>query len=305
MALVGGAVTASTFLTDYPRASAQAVRYLAAATVLALLHRCRPRWRVVRPAGREWWWLVAAATAGLSAYNLAVVGALDHAEPTVVATVVSGVPLALVIGAPLAARRSIPLPLVGAAAVVVAGAALVQGGGRSDVTGIAFSLLALAGESGFTLLSLPVLSRLGAVSVATHTSWIAAVQLTVLALARDGRHAVPAPDAAVVVAIAYLVGASAVAFTLWFLAVAEIGGDRAGLAAGIIPAAAVVSGLVFGVATVDARAVVGTALVAVGLVAGLRGARPPVPVPTPPTYGLARHHDRRRRGGPSHEGISR
>jgi drug/metabolite transporter (DMT)-like permease len=196
-----------------------------------------------------------------------------------VATVVSGVPLALVIGAPLAARRAVPLPLVGAAVVVVAGAALVQGGGRSDVAGIAFSLLALAGESGFTLLSLPVLPRLGAYSVATHTSWIAAVQLTVLAVARDGVHAVPAPDTAVVLAIAYLVAASAIAFTLWFLAVAEIGGALAGLAAGIIPAAAIASGLALGVATVDARAVLGTALVAVGLVAGLRAARRPAVPP--------------------------
>ena len=79
MALVGGAVTASSYLTDAPRSGAQAVRYLAAAGVLAALHGRRPTWRVVRPAGREWWWLLAASTAGLSVYNLAIVHALDHA----------------------------------------------------------------------------------------------------------------------------------------------------------------------------------------------------------------------------------
>jgi drug/metabolite transporter (DMT)-like permease len=274
MALVGGAVTASSYLTDAPRSGAQAVRYLAAAGVLAALHSRRPTWQVVRPAGREWWWLIAAATAGLSAYNLAVVHALDHAEPTAVATVISGVPLALAIGAPLVAGRSVPLPLVGAAVAVVAGAALVQGGGRSDGVGIALSLVALAGESGFTLLSLPVLPRLGAFSVATHTSWIAAAQLSVLALVRDGRHALPAPDPAVVAAITYLVAASAIAFALWFLAVAEVGGDLAGLAAGIIPITAIATGLPLGVASVDAAAVGGAVLVATGLVVGLRHARP-------------------------------
>lgn len=297
MSLVGGAVTASAFLTEYPRFGAQAVRYLAAAAVLAFLALGRfsrspaldrfsrspalgrlsrspalgrARWRIVRPVGAEWAWLAAAATSGLVVYNVAVVRALDSAEPTVVATVVSGVPLALAIGAPLAARRAVPLPLVGAAVVVVAGAALVQGGGRSDLAGLAFASVALAGEVGFTLLGLPVLTRLGAYSIAAHTSWIAAVELTVIALVRDGWDALPRPGTPVVLAIAYLAAASAIAFTLWFLAVDGIGGDLAGLAAGIIPAAAVATGLPLGVATVDARTVSGLVLVAGGLTLGMR-----------------------------------
>lgn len=273
MATVGGAVTASTYLADYPRFGAQAVRYIAAAAVLLVLSGRRRSWRVRRPTGREWWWLIAAATAGQTVYNLAVVQALEHAEPTVVATVVSGVPLVLAIGAPIVAGRRVPLPLVGAAAAVVGGAALVQGGGRSDLTGMVLSLLALAGESGFTLFSIPVLARLGAVSIATHTCWIAAVQLAVLAIAADGRAALPAPSVPVVAAITYLVAASAFAFALWFLAVAELGGDLAGLAAGVIPVAAIATGLPLGVATIDLRAVAGTTIVVVGLAGGLWSAR--------------------------------
>jgi drug/metabolite transporter (DMT)-like permease len=191
-----------------------------------------------------------------------------------VATVVSGVPLALALGAPLAARRPVPARLVGAAAVVVAGAALVQGGGDADLAGLAFSLLALAGECGFTLLSVPVLSRLGAFSVATHTSWLAAAQLALLALAADGLDALPRPDGTIVLAVAYLAVASALAFTLWFLAVDGVGGGRAGLAAGVIPAAAIASGLPLGVATVGTRTVAGLVLVAAGLALGLRSGEP-------------------------------
>jgi drug/metabolite transporter (DMT)-like permease len=272
MALVGGAVTASTYLTGTALYGPQAVRYVATAILLVVVARRAPRARIVAPMRAEWWWLIAAATAGLSVYNLAVVAALEHAEPTAVATVVSGVPLVLAIGAPIVARRSFPIPLVGAAAVVVVGAGLVQGGGRSDLAGIALSLVALAGEAGFTLLSLPVLARVGAFSVATHTSWIAAAQLALLALITDGRNALSTPSRPVVAAIAYLVVASAVAFTLWFLAVGRVGGDVAGLAAGIIPVAAIVTGVPLGVATVDGGAVAGAALVVIGLVAGLRAA---------------------------------
>jgi drug/metabolite transporter (DMT)-like permease len=272
MALVGGAVTASTYLTATTPYGPQAVRYVATAIVLVVVARRAPRARLVAPNGPEWWWLIAAATAGLSVYNLAVVEALEHAEPTAVATLVSGVPLVLAIGAPIVARRPLPGPLIAAAAIVVAGAALVQGGGRSDLAGVGLSLIALAGEAGFTLLSLPVLARLGAFSVAAHTSWIAAVQLALLAVVAEGRDALSTPSGPVVGAIAYLVVASALAFTLWFLAVGRIGGDVAGLAAGIIPVAAIATGVPLGVATIDGGAIAGAALVAVGLVAGLRAA---------------------------------
>jgi drug/metabolite transporter (DMT)-like permease len=273
MAMIGGAVTASAFMTGYPRVGAQAVRYVAAGLVLAGVEVRRRRERIVRPTGRQWWWLIGAATAGLSVYNLAVVRALDSAEPTVVATVVSAVPLVLAVGAPLVARRRVPLALVGAAATLVAGAALVHGGGRSDPAGIGFAVLALAGESGFTLLSIPVLGDLGAFAVATRTTWIAAVELAVLAVVTDGRDSLPVPAIPVVVALAYLVTATASAFVLWFRAVDRIGGDVAGLTGGLIPVAAVATGLPLGVVTVDPRTVAGLALVTGGLVAGVWASR--------------------------------
>jgi len=279
MAMVGGAVTASGFLSDYPRFSAQAVRYALAALVLMIASRGAGRRLVLRPSGREWWWLVASATAGLSGYNLAVLSAVDHAEPAVIGTVVACVPLVLAVLVPLLGHRRPPRQLLLGALVVVGGAAVVQGGGRTDLLGGLWSIVALAGETGFTLLALPVLGRLGAFSVAAHTAWIAAVQLTVLAAVVDGSASLVAPTASVTLAVAYLVAASAGAFVLWFICVDRIGGELAGLTAGIIPVAAALTGLPFGRTTIAPSVIGGSALVATGVMLGLRPARSGGPRP--------------------------
>lgn len=271
--MVGGAVTSSEFLTDAPLFSAQAIRYALASVVLLLCTRLLPMFEIRRPRGRQWRWLIASATAGLSGYNLAVVRAVEHAEPAVVGTVVACVPLVLAIGAPLVARRRPPMRLALAAAVVVFGAIVIQGGGRSSASGIAFSLLALAGEAGFTLLAMPVLSSVGAFSVATHTSWIAAVEFVVLAAVVDGGDALYTPSTSALLAVGYLVAASAAAFVLWFLAVQSLGGEVAGLAAGVIPVAAAATGLVVGTTTVDIRVGVGIAIVVLGVAGGMQAAR--------------------------------
>jgi drug/metabolite transporter (DMT)-like permease len=277
MAMVGGAVTASGFLTGYPTFSAQAVRYSAAALLLYACARLIGWGDLRRPIGREWWWLTASATAGLSGYNLAVLRAIEHAEPALVGSFVAGVPLVLALAAPIASGRRVPFGVVAAALVVVLGALIIQGGGRGDATAVGFSLAALAGEAAFTLLAVPVLGRLGALSVATHTSWIAAVQFLVLAVVLDRGDTFVRPSLAVVMAVAFLVVASSGAFVLWFLAVDSIGGAVAGLAGGIIPIVAALSGLALGLTTVDAGVALGTILVAAGVALGLESARRAVP----------------------------
>ncbi|OWY58921.1 hypothetical protein B7486_77355, partial [cyanobacterium TDX16] len=152
MATVGGAVTASSYLVDAPRFEVQAVRYGATTTVLlAVAVAIRgPAVQVRRPGRRAWVWLLLAATAGQTVYNLALVGAVEHADPAFVASVVACVPLVLVVGSPLLTGSGLRLGVVGAAVLVVAGAGIVYGGGSTTVLGLALSLLALAGEAGFT-----------------------------------------------------------------------------------------------------------------------------------------------------------
>jgi len=154
--------------------------------------------------------------------------------------------------------------------LVVAGAALVQGGGRTTVTGIAWSLLALACEAAFTLLAVPILNRLGPFGISTHTCWIAALQLVVLAAIVDRGNAFPALNSDVVFAIGYLaVVLTAVAFVLWYSAVRRLGAPVAGLFAGLIPVAAALTGLIFGLTTITPSVLGGAGVVGIGIAIGL------------------------------------
>jgi drug/metabolite transporter (DMT)-like permease len=233
----------------------------------------RRRLAVRRPVGTDWYWLVAGATAGLTLYNLALVEAVRHAEAPLVASVVSGVPLVLAIAAPLAARRPIGVRLVAGAGAVVVGSAVTLGAGRSNAAGVVLAVLALGCECAFTLLGVPVLERLGPISIATHTAWIAAVQLSALAVVRRDLDALIAWDRAAVLAIGYLIAASALAFVLWFDAIGDVGSERAGLAAGVIPIAALATGVPLGIASLNTAAILGTVIVVAGVAIGLRSRR--------------------------------
>lgn len=277
MSLVGGAVTASTYLAE-GRTAAQAVRYIGTAIVLIVIAGLRGRhdvaWNLRRPTGREWLWLVAAASCGLTLYNLALVEALQHAETPLVASIVSGVPLVLALAAPLLARDNVSARVVVGAAAIVIGSSLVYGAGRSNLPGVVLAATALACECAFTLLAAPVLTRLGAVSIATHTAWIAALQLCVLTAITDDVVMIAEWDLAATAAIVYLVGASAAAFVLWFDAVRSIGAAVAGLAAGVIPITALATGLPLGVASTGPIALVGIGVVVIGITIGLRHRAP-------------------------------
>ena len=273
MSLVGGAVTASTYLSE-GRVAAQAVRYVGTAVVLIVAAALRGRrdraWQLRRPVGREWMWLIAAATLGLTLYNLALVEALAHAEAPLVASIVAGVPLVLAIAAPVAARQPVATRLLVSAAAIVTGSFLVYGAGHSDVVGVTLAVSALGCECAFTLLGAPVLGRLGAVSIATHTAWIAALQLSILTLVSGDAVTIGRWDLSAGFAIAYLIGASAAAFVLWFDAVGIIGAALAGLGAGAIPITALATGIPLGVASTGPAALVGIAVVVAGIAAGLR-----------------------------------
>ncbi|MFN2607192.1 MAG: DMT family transporter [Acidimicrobiales bacterium] len=273
MTIVGASFAVSEALVHYPVYTAQAVRYGLSTLVLAgaarVVHRPVPR-----PTRRELVRLALLAATGLALFNVAVVRSVGHAEPAVLGVVVGMVPLVLAVGGPLARGERPPAAVVAGAGAVVAGAALVQGGGRTDWVGLAWAVVALACEALFTLLAAPMLARLGALGVSVHTCRIATVQLVVLAVVLDGRKALAVPDRWQVLAVAYLVVAlTAVAFLLWFTAVARLRPEGAGLFAGIIPVAATAAGLVNGSSTVGPAVVSGVLVVAAGVVGGLAGGR--------------------------------
>jgi drug/metabolite transporter (DMT)-like permease len=126
------------------------------------------------------------------------------------------------------------------------------------------------------------------VSVAFHTSWIAAAQMGVLALLVNRDDWFFAGDGSAVAAVAYLAAASAISFSFWFAAVGRIGGDLAGLTSGAIPIVATISGAWLGVADVNARQLLGIAIVTAAVVVAIRAPGIAHRPPEPETSGAAR-----------------
>jgi drug/metabolite transporter (DMT)-like permease len=158
--------------------------------------------------------------------------------------------------------------------VVTAGSALVEGAGRTDPTGVAWAVIALCCEAAFTLLAVPVLPRHGAWGVSVHSVWMGAVMLAVLGLATEGTGAVARLTAADWAALAYLaIMVTAVAFLLWYSAVASLGPGRVGLLTGIAPISAALTGVLTGGGAPGPIVWTGILVVVAGLAGGLR-ARP-------------------------------
>jgi drug/metabolite transporter (DMT)-like permease len=270
MTLVGGSVGVSRVLVDAPLFTAQAIRYAAAALVLLAL-ASSAHVPILRPRGREWLWLAGIAATGLVLFNLAIVRGIAHAEPAVIAVAVACVPILLGLIGPLLEGQAPRRQILVAAVVVTAGSALVQGAGRTDPAGVAWAAVALCCEAAFTLLAVPVLPRHGVWGVSVHSVWMGSVLLAVLGLTAEGTGAVARLTVAEWAALAYLaIMVTAVAFLLWYSAVAALGPGRAGLLTGIAPISAALTGVLTGSRAPSPIVWTGILVVIAGLAGGLR-----------------------------------
>lgn len=285
MLILGGSVTISRLLLDYPTLTGQALRYAVAAAVLAALAGRRPGAR--RPAGRDLAVLAALAATGLVGFNICVLAALRGADAATVGTVIGAAPLGLALLAPLLHRQRPSARLVTGAAVVVLGTALVHGAGRATGPGLLAALGALVGEVAFSLLAAMVLDRLGAVRVSAYSCALAVPMLVGAAVAAGEPARWRMPAAAEAFALGYLALALTVgAFLAWFGGLRRLGLERAGMFVGILPvatlaSAALVDGRLPGVGQVAGVLVVAAGL-AVGLTARRRAAGSPAAEPDRP-----------------------
>ncbi|WP_067798941.1 DMT family transporter [Actinomadura formosensis] len=296
MFLVGSLAAVSAAISGYPVLGGQAVRYAVAAVIL--LAAVRLRGGPARHASlRDWLLLAALAATGLVAFNICVVEATRDTSPATIGTVIATAPIVLALAGPLLeGRRPAPATVL-SACVVAAGAALANGLGDGGVRGLLFSLGALAGEVCFSLLAVPLLPGLGPLRVSAYSAALAAPMLLAAGVAVDGTGVLRTPTAAELAGFAYLsVVVTTIAFLLWYDAIGRLGADRAGLFAGLIPVSAVIATVVLGVDRPGPADLAGAALVAAGVVAGLRtpaappGERPdgePVPCEAAP-IGIAR-----------------
>ncbi len=244
MSFVGSSVAVSAALVDSPLLTGQGLRYALAALLLLLLAR-RAGAVVRRPRGAEWGWLAGVAVTGLALFNVAIVRAVEHAEPAAVAVAVACAPVLIGLIGPALEGRVPHARVVVAAVVVTGGSVLVEGAGRADAVGVAWAVVALLCEAAFTLLAVPVLPRLSPWGVSVHAVWIAAVMLLVGGALVEGPTATLRLDARELAALLWLaVVVTAAAFVLWYGAVAALGSGRAALLCGVAPVSAAAVGAV-------------------------------------------------------------
>ncbi|TDD42134.1 DMT family transporter [Nonomuraea terrae] len=269
MFLVGTLAGVSGLIDSYPVYGGQAVRYLVAAVILLVITRALGL-RFVRPTPREALCLGGLALLGLVVFNICVIESARASGPALVGTVLGTVPLALA----LAGGRPAPRVLMGAC-VVVAGATLATGLGSGNTTSLLWALGALVGEVSFSLLAIPLLPRLGPIRTSAYSTALAVPMLAVIGLATEGSGMLRTPTAAEAFGLAYLaIVVTVVAFFLWYRSLPKLGPGRAGLFAGLIPVAAIVTGAVLGVALPTAYDLLGAGLVVVGILVGLSTGRP-------------------------------
>ncbi|TQM81153.1 EamA-like transporter family protein [Saccharothrix saharensis] len=279
--IVGASVPVTGLLQGYPLLTGQAMRYALGGVALLGWVWLRGG-RLPVPRLRDWPALVGLVATGMLGFNACVLYAQRYAEPGFVAAVLGASPLVLALVAPLlAGRRPSGAAVVGAVAVV-GGVVVLSGGGSWHGPGLLLAVLTMAGEASFTLFAVGVVRRLGGVAVATWCCLLAAAAGAVVGTAVGGWQVPTASEGVALVVLGVVV--TAVAFGLWYFAVARLGADRAGVLIGLMPVAGLVASVVLGAQALTAVAAAGAVAVAVGCVVGLRGRaagvdRPPLVEP--------------------------
>ncbi|MFJ5040298.1 DMT family transporter [Streptomyces parvulus] len=267
--LVGGSFTANSLLGDYPYAGGQFLRYTLAFLLLLPLagSGATARLRALGPG--PWLRLALLAAVGMVGFNLAVLAAERSAEPAVPGVFVGCAPVLVAVLVPLLDRRRPKRAVLYGASLVAAGAFTVQGWGRTDGAGVAFSVCALLGEVGFAVLAVPVLRPLGPRLLSTTVCGIAALQSAVAGVLADGAGWLRAPDAVEAGALLWQAAVvTVVGFVCWYMGMQRIGAERATLFSGLIPVAAACTAPLAGTGSYGAAQAVGSALVCAGVALG-------------------------------------
>ncbi|GAA2680338.1 membrane protein [Streptomyces anthocyanicus] len=273
--LVGGSFTANSLLGDYPYAGGQFLRYGLAFLLLVPLAGPGAATRLRALGAARWLRLALLAAVGMVGFNLAVLAAERTAEPAVPGVFVGCAPVVVAVLVPLLeGRRPQRIVLYGALFVAV-GAFTVQGWGRTDGAGIAFSVCALVGEVGFAVLAVPVLRPLGPRLLSTVVCGVAAAESALAGVLADGTGWLRRPDAVEAGALLWqAVVVTVVGFVCWYMGMQRIGAERATLFSGLIPVAAACTAPLVGTGSYGAAQAVGSALVFAGVAVGSGAALP-------------------------------
>ncbi|NUP20792.1 MAG: DMT family transporter [Streptomyces sp.] len=274
--LVGGSFTANSLLGGYPYAGGQFLRYGLACLLLVPLTGRNAAARLRLLAARQWVRLAVLAAVGMVGFNLAVIAAERTAEPAVPGVFVGCAPVLVAVLVPLLDGRRPQRAVLYGALLVAVGAFTVQGWGRTDAVGIAFSAGALVGEVGFAVLAVPVLRPLGPRLLSATVCGIAAVESAAAGLLLDGTAWLRWPDPTQTAALLWqAVIVTVVGFVCWYMGMQRIGAERATLFSGLIPVAAACTAPLVGTGSYGVPQAVGSALVGAGVVLGSRARQSP------------------------------
>lgn len=267
--LVGGSFTANSVLGHYPYAGGQFLRYGLACVLLLPLARAGAAARLRAFAPRQWLRLALLAAVGMVGFNLAVIAAERSAEPAVPGVFVGCAPVVVGVVVPLLDGRRPQRTVLCGALLVACGAFTVQGWGRTDGTGIAWSACALVGEVGFAVLAVSVLRPLGPRLLSATVCGIAAVESAAAGLLADGSAWLRRPDATETAALLWQAAVvTVVGFVCWYMGMQRLGAERATLFSGLIPVAAACTAPLAGTGSYGAAQALGSALVGAGVALG-------------------------------------
>ncbi|MFD5798556.1 EamA family transporter, partial [Streptomyces diastatochromogenes] len=267
--LVGGSFTANSVLGHYPYAGGQFLRYALACLLLAPLAG-RDAGRRLRALGAlQWLRLALLAAVGMVGFNLAVIVAERGAEPAVPGVFVGCAPVVVAVLVPLLDGRRPQRAVLHGALLVAAGAFTVQGWGRTDGAGIAFSACALGGEVGFAVLAVPVLRPLGPRLLSATVCAVAAVEAALAGAVLDGGAWLRRPAATEIAALLWQAAVvTVIGFVCWYMGMQRLGAERATLFSGLIPVAAACTAPLVGTGSYGPAQAAGSALVGAGVALG-------------------------------------
>lgn len=267
--LVGASFTANSVLGAYPYAGGQALRYGLACLLLVPLAGAGTVRRLRALSARQWVRLTLLAAVGMVGFNLAVLAAERSAEPAVPGVLVGCAPVVVAVLVPLLEGRRPRRTVLHGASLVAVGALTVQGWGRTDGAGLAYSVCALGGEVGFAVLAVPVLRPLGPRLLSAIVCGLAAVESAAVGLVLDGGGWLRRPDAGETAALLWqAVVVTVVGFVCWYMGMQRIGAERATLFSGLIPVAAACTAPLVGTGSYGPAQAVGSALVGAGVALG-------------------------------------
>ncbi|WP_328336135.1 EamA family transporter [Streptomyces violaceus] len=267
--LVGASFTANSVLGEYPYAGGQFLRYGLACLLLLPLAGKGSTARVRALTPRQWVRLILLAAIGMVGFNLAVIAAERTAEPAVPGVFVGCAPVVVAVLVPLLDGRGPRRAVLYGALLVAVGACAVQGWGRTDGAGLAFSVCALAGEVGFAVLAVPVLRPLGPRLLSATVCAVAALESAAVGVLVDGAGWLRRPEAAEAAALLWqAVVVTVVGFVCWYMGMQRIGAERATLFSGLIPVAAAGTAPLVGTGSYGLAQAAGSALVGLGVALG-------------------------------------